>query len=205
MMPDASQLIRDDHTRVKDLFREFEKAEDARTKQAIAEATIGELRIHTALEEEIFYPVVRRRKDADELIDEAEEEHHVVDLLADEIERLPPSDPQIDAKFAVLAENVKHHIDQEELVMLPKASELGLQELQRLGEKMAEMKERLIMEGRPVRRQQTRKGATGTKTPRSSAKKTAKSTAKKTVRSVSTRAKSAKKRISSSTSRRKAA
>ena len=136
-MVDALQLLRDDHKRVKDLFSQFEAAEDARVKGDIVERTLTELDIHAEIEEKIFYPAVRGEADADEAqMDEAEEEHHVVKLLIAELRRMKPGAERFDAKFTVLAENVKHHIDEEESEMLPKAAELGMARMNELGAEM---------------------------------------------------------------------
>jgi hypothetical protein len=140
---DAAQMIRQDHRRVKDLFRQFDQARDSRTKKRLVEKAIRELEIHTKLEEEIFYPAVRHQGDAEEMIEEAEQEHHVVDLLIDELRGMDAGE-EFDAKFTVMAENVKHHIDEEESEMLPKADEEGFERLERLGEEMARRKEELL-------------------------------------------------------------
>ena len=84
-MPSATDLLREDHHKVKDLFREFDDADDATRRKTIAEQTFMELEIHSQIEEEIFYPAIRRQRDVsgkmDETMNEADEEHHVVDLL----------------------------------------------------------------------------------------------------------------------------
>jgi hypothetical protein len=66
----------------------------------------------TTLEEELFYPAMKRHTDQDgkDLIAEAIEEHHVVTTLMDELKGLDPTDERYDAKFKVLMENVEHHI-----------------------------------------------------------------------------------------------
>ena len=58
-MPDALQMLRDDHKKVKDIFKQFEDTDDARQKQQLVKAALHELEIHAKLEEEIFYPAVR--------------------------------------------------------------------------------------------------------------------------------------------------
>jgi hemerythrin-like domain-containing protein len=143
---DAAQMIRQDHRRVKDLFRQFEQARDSRSKKRIVENAIRELEIHTKLEEEIFYPAVRGQGDAEGMIEDAEQEHHVVDLLIEELRGMDADDDEFDAKFTVMAENVKHHIDEEETEMLPKAAEEGFERLERLGEEMARRKQELLAE-----------------------------------------------------------
>lgn len=134
----AIELLKEDHKKVKALFEQFEKAEGPEKKEIIAEA-LRELKIHTAIEEVIFYPAVRSRLDAKEIMNEADEEHHVVKLLTDELETMRILNGHFEAKFIVLAENVKRHIQIEEKEIFPKARKLHL-DLDRLGREMAEMK-----------------------------------------------------------------
>ncbi|HEY2990598.1 MAG TPA: hemerythrin domain-containing protein [Candidatus Binatia bacterium] len=140
-MPDAVQLLRQDHQKVQELFKQFEESEDRQTKKQIAATALNELKVHAALEEELFYPAVRQEIDEEEKVDEAEEEHHVAKLLISELEKMTPSDDHFDAKFKVLAESVKHHIEEEESEVIPEIeSEIDGAEL---GERMAERKEEL--------------------------------------------------------------
>ncbi|HSP54499.1 MAG TPA: hemerythrin domain-containing protein [Dehalococcoidia bacterium] len=148
-MPDANTMLRKDHRRVKELFRRFENTEDKREQKAIADQAIFELDIHSRLEEEIYYPAVRKMSgDVDEIMNEAEEEHHVVDVLMQELLKMEPSDPMFAAKFTVMSENVEHHIDEEESEMLPKAAELGMSKMEDLGARMERRKQEL-MRGTP--------------------------------------------------------
>jgi hemerythrin superfamily protein len=58
----ATQLLKKDHTTVKALFKEFEKAGDRayQKKQGLFAEIKGELEVHMKVEEEIFYPAVKR-------------------------------------------------------------------------------------------------------------------------------------------------
>ena len=141
---DAVSMLREDHRKVKQLFEQFELATDAASKKEIAQTALKELKVHAALEEELFYPAVRREIDEEEKIDEALEEHHVAKLLIAELSRMKPTDEHFDAKFKVLAESVKHHIEEEEGEVIPKVE--GQIDTDGLGEKMAERKQTL--EGR---------------------------------------------------------
>ena len=143
-MPDPIAMLKEDHQRVKDLFDQFEKA-DGRTKQAIVEQALLELDVHAAIEEEIFYPGVASAA-GEEIMAEAEEEHHVAKMIMAEIRQFDPSDIHYDAKFMVLAENVKHHIQEEENEMLPKAETAGRDVLDRLGQEMEQRKLQLMQE-----------------------------------------------------------
>src|SRR5688572_6880233 len=105
-------MLKDDHKKVKGLFREFESAGERahKKKQGIAEQVFTELEIHSKLEEELFYPAARAQsKDLAEVVDEGIEEHHVVDVLIAELKAMEPEDERYDAKFTVLIENVEHH------------------------------------------------------------------------------------------------
>ena len=158
-MPNAIELLREDHQKVKDLFQHFEEMESGDKKEIVA-TTLYELEIHTTVEEEIFYPAARKAlKETDEetdLIDEAWEEHHVVKLLAAELTKMRTSDERYDAKFTVLAESVKHHIDEEEGELFPKLE--GHLDDENLGEKMIARKEKL--QQRPIPSSKNRKSKT---------------------------------------------
>jgi hemerythrin-like domain-containing protein len=138
---DALSMLREDHRKVKDLFRQFEEAHDNATKKEIAQTALKELKVHTALEEELFYPAVRQEIDEEEKIDEALEEHHVAKLLIAELSRMKSGGGHFDAKFKVLAESVKHHIEEEEGQVIPEIQ--GGLDGDGLGEKMAERKQDL--------------------------------------------------------------
>ena len=79
----------------------------------IVREALTELKVHAAIEEEIFYPAVRKPV-GKEIMNEADEEHHVAKLLIAELDVMDGSESHFDAKFHVLAENVRHHIKEEE-------------------------------------------------------------------------------------------
>jgi hemerythrin superfamily protein len=148
MATDVVALIKSDHRKVEQLFREFEKAGDRayKTKQQLVEQIINELEVHATIEEETYYPAVeaKARKDGKELVAEAVEEHHVVKVLLGELATMSAEDDAFDAKVTVLMENVRHHVEEEEEELLPQSEEiLGKQELARLGEEMASRKQQL--------------------------------------------------------------
>lgn len=150
-MPNALELLRQDHTKVKELFTAFEQTDDEATKKGIVDAALLELEVHAQLEEETFYPAVRDRVQGDEeneeLMDEADEEHHVAKVLISELMEMDAGDSHYDAKFKVLAESVKHHIEEEEGEMFPAAAEvLDEGDLTALGTIMAERKQQILSE-----------------------------------------------------------
>jgi len=161
-MPNAMELLREDHQKVKDLFEHFEGMKSG-DKKEIVTTTLHELAIHTTVEEEIFYPAARKALKEDDqetdLIDEAWEEHHVVKLLAAELKKMRASDERYDAKFTVLAESVKHHIEEEEGELFPKLE--GRLDDENLAAKMSARKEKL--QDRPVGSSKSRKAKSNTR------------------------------------------
>jgi hypothetical protein len=113
MFNDAIAMLKADHRKVEALFEEFDGATDRR-KQAIAQQICMELKIHTILEEELFYPAFEGKIEEDTL-DEAQVEHDAAKMLLNEIEQGSPEDDYFDAKVTVVAEEIRHHVHEEEM------------------------------------------------------------------------------------------
>ena len=110
---DAIALLKADHRTVETLFGQFEKAGDDSRKKAIAHKICVELKIHTMIEEEIFYPAFRGKIE-DDTLDEAYVEHDGAKVLINDIEASAPDAPCFDAKVTVLSEEIRHHVHEEE-------------------------------------------------------------------------------------------
>ena len=139
----VTNMLREDHKKVKGLFEEFKQADDAKSKQWIVNLALMELEVHSKLEEGLVYPAFRAAIDDDDLMDESLEEHHVVHGLIGQLKKMKPSDDRYDAKFTVLAENVRHHIKEEESEMFPKAEDCDL-EWEALHARVAKRKDQLV-------------------------------------------------------------
>jgi hemerythrin superfamily protein len=144
---DAIAVLKADHQRVRRLLDELEKTRDnAASKREKLLGTIEtELKTHTRIEEEVFYPAFResaRNGDDRELYFEALEEHHVVDLVLPEIKGADPSSDQFAAKAKVLKDLVEHHAEEEESEMFPRARKLMPRaDLMQLGQDLERAKE----------------------------------------------------------------
>jgi len=142
---DAIRMLKDDHKAVEQLFKRFEKAGDRAftEKRDVVDRIIEELSRHAAIEEQLFYPVVRATvPDTDDIALESLEEHHVVKWVLSELDAMDPREERFDAKVTVLIENVRHHVDEEEQEFFPKVrDELGRTALEDLGAAMATAKE----------------------------------------------------------------
>jgi len=110
---DAIALLKADHRTVEDLFEKFEKARGDGRKREIAHQICVELKIHTMIEEEIFYPAFRGKIE-DDTLDEAYVEHDGAKVLINDIEASDPDAAFYDAKVTVLSEEIKHHVHEEE-------------------------------------------------------------------------------------------
>jgi hemerythrin superfamily protein len=141
----AIQMLREDHRRVQDLFREFEmlSAGQSKKKKTICERIFSELEVHAALEEELFYPAFKEEADADGqlLIDASLEDHRGVSALIEELRAMDTNDDEYDTRFEELIESVENHIEEEEDIMFPEAEDLLEGALERLGREMEEQRE----------------------------------------------------------------
>ena len=166
-MPNAVQLIKHDHKKVANLFDKFRKTKRQDAKRQIADQAMEELEVHALVEEEIFYPAVRKELSDGVLIDEALKEHQAIKDLIEELKGMETDDEEFSERWAELVENVQNHVAEEESEILPLAEESHL-DMVECGAQMMERKEKAIDE----------LGASfmthGTSTPTSKSKKSAK-------------------------------
>jgi hemerythrin-like domain-containing protein len=135
---DAIELLKRDHDSVKTILDTLEDTTEraVKTRRELFEKFRREMQAHETIEEEIFYPALKRHAETKDITLEGYEEHHVVDLVMGELENVPVDDETWIAKFTVMKENVEHHIEEEEEEMFPKAREVIGDELDALGERM---------------------------------------------------------------------
>ena len=110
----AIALLKADHREVEELFKSFKSAKSATEKQSLATKICTALKLHTRIEEEIFYPAYIAATGDKEMHDEALVEHHGAKALIEEIESSVAGDPLFDARIKVLSEMIKHHVKEEE-------------------------------------------------------------------------------------------
>ena len=142
---DATHLLAEDHRKVEGLFEQYEKASGDGRKERIARQICTELKVHSMIEEEIFYPALRGKIEDDSL-DEAYVEHDGAKLLINEIEAGGPDEEYYDAKVKVLQEQIEHHVKEEEkqsgnIFQQARAADV---DLEALGRQMAARKQELM-------------------------------------------------------------
>ena len=187
-MPNATQMIRQDHKKVEGLFKKFEQTQGSQAKRRLAENAMAELEVHAALEEEIFYPAVKKEvDDGSSMVQEAIEEHQTVKQLISKLKGMQQAE-EFESQFSQLMENVQHHVEEEESEMLPKVEESQL-DLNSLGQQMAQRKQQMQNSGRA-----TKKASNAAASRKSAA---AKSGGRKTARKKSAGSKTAARKTGS--------
>ncbi len=142
---DATALLRADHKQVSGLFAEYDKARSVSRKKILVAQICTALAVHAQVEEEIFYPAVKKALKDKELVPEATVEHATLKDLIAQVEGIEPDGEMFDAKIKVLSEYVKHHVDEEQDEMFPKARSTKL-DMAALGSAMASRKVALLAE-----------------------------------------------------------
>jgi hemerythrin-like domain-containing protein len=142
----AITILTQDHANVRKMFKQYEKVKetaDDGEKAALVETICNELKLHTEVEEAIFYPAARAALEEQDLLDEAEVEHASAKALIGQLEGMQPSDELYDAKVTVLGEYIEHHVKEEEKQMFPKARKSRM-DLEELGERIKQHKEQAL-------------------------------------------------------------
>jgi hemerythrin-like domain-containing protein len=147
----AIEMLKEDHAKVKKAFKEFESMDrsDTETCRQLVQTVCEDLKVHTTLEEEIFYPAVREAIEDEDIMNEASVEHETAKMLIEQLENMEPDDPNYHATFTVLGEYVMHHVKEEEGEMFPEAKKAGV-DMEALGQRMQERKSELLSQAENV-------------------------------------------------------
>lgn len=141
---DAITLLKQDHETVRQMFEEFEKADEDRKFELAAEICQA-LTVHSTIEEEIFYPQVREAIEAEDLMLEAEIEHDTVKNLIERVQDGEIDETQLSAMIKVMNEYVNHHVNEEQRRMFPRVKRSDI-DLEALGKELLARKTELEAE-----------------------------------------------------------
>lgn len=150
--PDACTLLDADHRNVKKMFKEYEELTHSRAasagqkKRDLADEICMELTVHAQIEEEIFYPALRKAIKETDLIDEATVEHASAKDLIAQIQEATAVDDMFDAKVLVLGEYIDHHVKEERNDIFVKARAARGLDLAAMREQLVARKEDLMAE-----------------------------------------------------------
>jgi hemerythrin-like domain-containing protein len=148
---DAIKLLTQDHQTVRQLLTQLEETTTRAVKKRadlLAEIAV-QLKAHTTIEEEIFYPAFKAAGDKSDdamMYFEALEEHRAAgDLVLPDLQNTPTDSEKFSGRAKVLKELVEHHADEEEKEMFKRATPLmNASELKTLGEQLETRKAELL-------------------------------------------------------------
>ena len=135
---DAIALLKADHREVEGLFKKFQNASGQERKWLLAQQICNELKIHSMIEEEIFYPTFEGQVD-DDLYHEAYVEHDGAKVLINDIMASGGEGEFFEAKVTVLCEEIQHHVQEEE-----KPGEGFFAQARATGIDMVELRDRMM-------------------------------------------------------------
>src|ERR1044072_1641611 len=143
MVMNAIELLKKDHKEASDLMDQIEIADKGdRSAKELFNQLKQALTLHTQIEEQIFYPELKKHDETKDMMPEAFEEHQEVKDILAEMSALSPADDEFMDKLTELREGVDHHVEEEETEMFPKAEKvLGQSRLEELGRQLDEMKQ----------------------------------------------------------------
>jgi hemerythrin-like domain-containing protein len=139
----AITLLKQDHREVENFFEQYEDLDNSRAKAELARKICNALKVHTQIEEEIFYPAARKATGDEDLLDEALVEHAGAKHLISEIESMKVGDDLYDAKIRVLGEQIKHHVKEEEEELFPEIENSEM-DVAAVGNQLADRKAKLM-------------------------------------------------------------
>ena len=139
---DVLDLLTSQHAEVDALFAKLESGKGDRP--ALFAELADKLAAHATIEERIFYPAVMAEATRDMLTESVEEHLEIKRVLADLI-TMRLDREEVDAKLAVLQENVSHHAHEEEDKLFPLLRKLmSAEQLAALGNECLALFEELL-------------------------------------------------------------
>lgn len=142
--PDALSLLRRDHRLAEELFAEFARCAPQQL-DPLARRICKMLRVHTQIEEELFYPTVGRALTGQDkqLVEHAQVEHEQTQQAIARIESMTSEHPAFRNEIDLLDRRVAQHVAGEEQVLFPKVTAAGI-DLMALGVALAERRDTLL-------------------------------------------------------------
>ena len=140
----ATDFLKKQHTLVKELFEQIEKASSREEKKQLFQSLATNLVGHDAIERQLFYPACEKAMGMTPELGEALVEHGVVEFSvyqADEALRGKNAEAdEFDYKCKVLQEIVEHHVKEEEDEFFPKVEKaLSSEELEDLTDELEDL------------------------------------------------------------------
>ncbi|RZL04087.1 MAG: hemerythrin domain-containing protein [Rubrivivax sp.] len=136
VQPTVTDLIREDHAQVRELFHNYRTDATSTAKQKLVGAASRALETQARLKAEIFYPALRALATDEAALAKSEAEHLQMHSLIGQLRDMRPTATRYDDTVATLVDLFTHHMRDEEAVLLPKAERVLPDELTQLGSQM---------------------------------------------------------------------
>ncbi len=141
-LTNAHDLLKQEHREVEELYDEFLNA-SLEDRQELADRILTNLTVHTALEEEFYYPELEQAGE-NVLAEEFRTEHQAVKLEIGKLKLMNVENEKYEPTMKALMETVKHHVTEEEQDAMPRVERiLGRDRLETILPAMEERKEEL--------------------------------------------------------------
>lgn len=136
----ACGVLIDEQQSIKEYFRKFDEAETDRRKKAVGDQCVRAVEIVIGLEEELFYPSVRRTLGERQRVVQALASNQVTKLLIKELKAMPAGE-QYNARFGLLKDNVTQHFESIGEEIFPRVDSSSI-DVDQLGQDMLQFKGR---------------------------------------------------------------
>ena len=153
MAKNAVDMLIDDHNMVKQLFEQIIDGEDEEERQELFDQLNLALRTHSKLELEIFYPRAVEQKVGDkEWVEDAQEDHTLVEETLDELVELGVDDEEFVAQLTELRDAVLDHADNDEEgdIFERVREKMSNAQLEEMGKEMLDRRTQLMKELKPA-------------------------------------------------------
>lgn len=145
--PSILSMIRLDHTHVMSTFHQYMLSSSPGKKRAIVDNICLAVSMHAQLEEELFYPEMRKVSHDEAVLDKSVPEHNEMRQIMDRLKGADPASKGYDQAVMALMREILHHVADEETTLLPEAEKYISEE--RLAELGAEWTKRRVRMAKP--------------------------------------------------------
>jgi len=138
----ACGVLIEEQQRIKKYFRKFEESASDRQRKSVGDECVRAIEVVIALEEELFYPSVRRSLGERQRVVQALAANQVAKLLIKELKSLSAGE-QYNARFTLLKDNLTQHFESMDAEILPRVDRSSM-DVDQLGRDMLQFKDRLV-------------------------------------------------------------
>jgi hemerythrin superfamily protein len=148
MVMNIFEYIQKDHRKVSELFEQLLAAHAGHRKKSLFEEIKEELLVHAKSEHDTFYKALEKSAELKEKLTHADKEHKEIEEYLMQLTDISIDTQKWLEKLGELHHAVKHHVDEEESNIFPKAKKiLSEEEAKAIAVQMDELKEKMKAEG----------------------------------------------------------